>query len=1302
MLQQGLHRRIVTIIFVLAIAALSPLAFAQVTTTGIHGIVKDTSGAVIPKVALRLVDTEQGIERQTASGDDGSFVFVNLQAATYKLTATAQGFQVAIVGEIQVDSGRTTDIGVVLKVGSMAETVEVAASAVQLETTSNEVGTTVNSRNIATLPYTSRDALSFALLMPGAQSGSGGSTFNGLPNASMNITLDGMNNNSQRFKSGGTSFYAFAPERLDAVEEVTVSTSGLGADAGADGAMQIRFTTKRGTDKYHFHVLYQANNEDFNANTYFNILKGIHRSKTRTANYDGNMGGPLVPFSPYFKHRLFFFLNFEDQPQPGASTFSTTVLQSQALTGNFTYVGTDGQNHTANVLAAAAAAGFSSTIDATIKGILDGITATQKSAIGYLATPSTPFEQTMLWGYGTNTTNLFPTARLDYQITSKIGYHGTWNQRHQNILGTPNYPGGMSSNGAYKLDAPVTTTALDIVITPHLLNNFIFGTQSNMEYFYNPSDIHQWAPYGDRNLTLGTTPSNTTLISPLIPNITPWKRNNPVWQWTDNLTWVKGKHTITMGGSILRTSFYEQHYNSGGILNISFGVSTTDPFNNVFSNASAAATGNLPFINTSSATDIGNAKTLYALLTGRISSMSTSLNVDEVSHQYQKYSPVMDRFGYITGGLYVQDSFRLRSNLTMNYGMRWEFTGALHSLNGIDNEPSNLYGPSNAPFQPGVLNSSFNPVLGNPSYGYSRDMINPAPNLGVSWSPEANDGLLGKLIGHGKTVISSSYGLTYYNEGINSISNTMTGNPGSTQSQSAAAAISANPGSLNLTTPTPAFSVSPAAFSSQLPMSPYPLNGGTTFSYINPNLKTPYVQSWNFRIQRELAKGLVLDIRYVGTKATHVWHYQNVNEVNIIENGFLKEFQNAQSNLAIANGLTVAQLTALPAPALKVSNFASTGLAGQVPLPIFTAAFGANGSNAALAASSGFGNSTFITNLEQGAAGTLASSLATTSSATYYCRLVGSNFAPCAAAGFGYTANNGYAQNFWRGNPYSNTVNYQDDNGNNNYNGLQIELRRAFSHGLMLDTHYTWSKTLGSVSNSSDQTGTYTFWTLRNGHMNYGPTPFDHRHTFISYLTYDLPFGRGKWVNMDNKILNGILGNWTVASTNQVISGAPTLLLGGGSSVGGGNGRSVFNDLGADGGVAFGNGMNVNQLLQSTASQATGNYDTTCQCIRTNVSGIVQANGAVNPAYYAPAQVAGQIGGRIFYPGKTSISLNMALTKRFRINERVALSFYGEASNWLNHPFFSQGSLTITGTTFGQITGASGNRTILMRGALDF
>ncbi len=288
--------------------------------TGIHGIVKDSSGAVVPKTALKLTDTATNIVRETVSSGEGTFVFVNLPAGTFTLAATAPGFQASVLESIVVDSGRITDVSMEMKVGSATATVEVSATAAQLETTSNEVGNTINVKSIADLPYTSRDALNFSLLTAGGQSNAGNSTFNGLPNASMNITLDGMNNNSQRFKSGGTSFYTFAPERFDAIEEVTVSTSGMNADQSGDGAMNIRFTTKRGTDKYHFHVLEQFSNEDLNANSFFNNARGLPRNKSRSANYAGNMGGPLLPWIRPLKGKVFFFfVNFEDVPSPSSS-----------------------------------------------------------------------------------------------------------------------------------------------------------------------------------------------------------------------------------------------------------------------------------------------------------------------------------------------------------------------------------------------------------------------------------------------------------------------------------------------------------------------------------------------------------------------------------------------------------------------------------------------------------------------------------------------------------------------------------------------------------------------------------------------------------------------------------------------------------------------------------------------------------------------------------------------------------------------------------------------------------------------
>jgi hypothetical protein len=949
------------------------------------------------------------------------------------------------------------------------------------------------------------------------------------------------------------------------------------------------------------------------------------------------------------------------------------MLMPEVYQGIYTYLGTDGRNHQINVLQVAAQNGYPSVIDPTIAKMMSDIQATEKhgSVSGFLpATTTAPYTRSMQWNFATSTETLYPTIRLDYQITNSVGWHGVWDQRHATTIGNPNYPGApYPSNNYYKIDTPVTSNTVDWVITPHLVNNTMFGTQSNMEYFYYPADIRQWDIYGGRRI-------NLPMQTPLIPNLLPYKRNAPVWQLTDDLTWIRDKHSIKMGAAFYRSSFYEQAYNvsnyTAGVYNYSFGVSANDPMNSIIQN-------NMPFLNTNGG-DANNARSLYAQLVGRLTGMNTNLNVDENTHQYRPFSPLMHRFAFNTGGAYIQDSWRFAPNLTINFGLRWQLDGTIYNTNGIDSWTPNLWGPSPGPFQPGVLTGDLDPQLNIRKSVYSGDRLNAAPHLGFNWSPRGVGGLLGKVLGNEKTVIGGSYNITYYNEGMNTIANLQQSSPGTTQSITASAAIAANPGRYTLASPPPesAFVKTPASFSFPTPISRYPLNGGITWNHVNPNLRSPYVQAWNFRVQRELARGTVLEIRYIGNKATHVWHYQDMNEINTLENGFVREFINAQNNYAINH-------------AAGVESFANLGRAGQVPLPIFQVAFGPNGANnPAIANSSGFGSSSYITALTQGNVNTLASALAATSTATRYCRLVGPNFPPCAA--LGYTVNNGYPMNFFQPNPYANSVMYQDHNGNTNYNGLQIELRRAMNHGLTLNAWYVWSHTLGNISNSDDQTSGSQWSTLRNGNLNYGPTPFDHRHAFTAYWTYQLPFGKGRWINVNNRVLNGVLANWTLSNTNQIISGGPGSFSGA---------RLTVNQW-AGSSVVFGNGLTMSDLLERVQTMRTGNYDSTCGCFRTNVADIIQANGSPNPAYLAPAQTPGVMGSRTWYTGKTSFSLNMALTKEFVIRERFKLGFWAQATNVLNHPFFGMGNLTTTGTNFGNITSASGTRTMLVRSYLNF
>ncbi len=1272
---QRVARNFRTIVYILVWASLGAIAFGQVTTTGIHGVVRDPSGAVVPKATVTATDTGTGIERTTTSASDGGFVFPNLLAATYRISVTATGFETAVVAAVVVDTGRITDVPVKLTVGTTTQTLEVTGTAAQLETTSNEVGTTINNKNILNLPYSSLDSLNFALLMAGAQTGSGGDTFNNLPNASMAITIDGMDNNSERFKSGGTSFYAFAPERIGSTDEVTVSTTGMGADASAMGAMSIRFTTKRGTDQYHFTVGEQLINEDLNANTFFGNLRGQPIAKARENNPYGGIGGPLFPFNDKWKHKLFFYAYFEAQPQPGSTTLTTNVLTPAAAQGNFTYLGTDGQQHTVNLLAAAGQAGFSSTIDPTIGSMLSAINSSEAKASGFLSITGQPYWQTMEWTQGTDTTYLYPSARVDYQITPKVAWHGSWNLRHENIAGSaPPYPGESQyafPNG-YKITSYVATAGLDWTVTPRMINSFNFGVQSNGEYFYDGAYPQQWAPYGNR--ALYSPLINTTIPNPVSANVLPFIRNNPVYQIRDDLNWSKGKHTILIGGIYKTTNFWETSYGTAGVPTYTLGIASGDP-------VVTALTAALPAINAGNG-DLTNVENLYALLTGRISSISGNVNVDEHTHQYVQYQPETQRWAFRTGGLYIQDNFRVSSHLTLNYGLRWEFDGAINSTNGIDGEPSGgaFFGPSNGLFQPGVLSSNQNPMYSAVSAPYKSDMANPAPNVGFAWNPMASGGLMQKLLGNGGTVIRGGWSITYYNEGMNTISNTITDNPGSTQS------ISSTPGSpgfalggLNLSSPAPPLSVFPASFGYPFPESQFALAGGQTLGYVNPNLRTPYVQNWNFGIQREIPSHTVIEVRYLGNKSTHMWHYQNLNEANIFENGFLPQFIQAQQNLSInqANG--------------KGNTFVNNGLQGQAAMPIFDTAFGASGTFAALASSSGYSNSTFVTDLEEGLAGTLAGSLASTTSTSpgYYCRLVGSNFNPCATAGF--TSKTSYPLNFWTPNPFASNLEYQDDNGNNNYEGFQVEARKALGHGLAFTGNFVWSHSLGDLLNSSDQTATYQWFTQRNGHLNYGPSPFDHRLAWNSFWTYDLPLGRNKAVNLQNPVLDRVLGGWTLGGVEQIATGAPSILN---------SSRDTFNNR-SQSGVVFGSGLTPSVLQHDLSTIPNMNQVVSGNLVG-NVGSIAQSNGIANPSYYGPATTPGVFSDFTYLYGTTTFTLNMSLNKAVRIREHLNMGFRVEAINFLNHPFFSLGSTSVTANSFGQVSTASGNRTVYLRAFLSW
>src|SRR5436190_1558714 len=236
------------VIILVALLTTPPAALAQIRIAGaIAGTVTDSSDAVVPGAAVQMVDELTAIGKDIVTNDSGGFVFPDLSFGSYRVTVTLQGFHAAVYEHVKVESSRTTDLRIKLQVGALDEKVQVQGVSPVLEMTSNVVSTTVNNKALSELPLNGRSTFVFARLMPGTQTpvNSGNTHYNGMPGGTINGTIDGINNASNGFKSGGTSFFATVQPRLGAMEEVTIETAGLGADAGAEGAVNLKFIIRR-------------------------------------------------------------------------------------------------------------------------------------------------------------------------------------------------------------------------------------------------------------------------------------------------------------------------------------------------------------------------------------------------------------------------------------------------------------------------------------------------------------------------------------------------------------------------------------------------------------------------------------------------------------------------------------------------------------------------------------------------------------------------------------------------------------------------------------------------------------------------------------------------------------------------------------------------------------------------------------------------------------------------------------------------------------------------------------------------
>ncbi len=556
-------------------------ARAQVRITGaISGIVTDPSDALIPGATVQLTDEATGITHETVTNGSGAFQFPNLNSGTYAVRVTLSGFQTAVYNKVAVESSRTTDLRIKLSVGAATETVTVSGASPILETTQNIVATTIPRKEVVELPLGSRDAFGLARLVPGAVApsgvGNGGSThYNGMPGGTINPTIDGVNNSSNGFKSGGTSFFDTVPARLGAVEEVTVESAGLGGGAGVEGGVNLKFVTRRGTNKYHASGFDEAQNDRFNANRYFNSSRGLAKPRVRQHDFGFNAGGPLVPVDKW-RDKMFLFINYEEQWLPLTQTRSNTILTEEARQGIFRYQTAAGEQRTVNLYSIAAASGFQSTPDPLIAAIL-AKEATARS-LGAASTNNLRTD-TLSWVQPQTQVNYYPTARADYQITPKLSWMGSWNLYRQDARGRPQWP---FPDQPIQLDTFhsswwITSTGLNWQAKSNLFNEFRFGVQHSGD----DTPHREFNDYKLNGMANTGLPLRVTFPGQLVGSATglvaisadnsPITGRHYIQTLYDTATWLKGSHTVKFGANYRQTTWHDTSFDgtgSGGFLGL--------------------------------------------------------------------------------------------------------------------------------------------------------------------------------------------------------------------------------------------------------------------------------------------------------------------------------------------------------------------------------------------------------------------------------------------------------------------------------------------------------------------------------------------------------------------------------------------------------------------------------------------------------------------------------------------------------------------------------------------------------------
>ncbi len=1085
MRSSGLPRLILCVAVLLIV---SPAVLAQTATGRIVGTVQDQTGAAVPGAAVAALHEQTGVTYNTRASDAGKYTFEALPAGLYTITVEQTGFKRHSTSQNVVTANDTATINVPLEAGNIEEVVEVIGSYERVQTSqSGNIGNIVNEKSLETLPIAGRNPLALIASQPGVYSGSnstGNTHVFGSRDRAFNITLDGIDANET---SAGTATFTPIRTNPDSLREYRVITSNPSAEFGRNSGAQIALVTKSGTNDFHGNLFWYHRNRVLNANEWELNRQGIPRRFLLRNQFGGSIGGPII------KNKTFFFFNTQWQRQIQTLEQTSTVYTAAARQGNFRYV-SGGRNFPFGAAGASVDAQGNPLPGLTIQTY--SASARDPRALGLDQTVQsilalTPLPNRFDVGDGLNTAGFRSLAsRTDPQRDFNIRIDHTFSERN-NLFGRVSWGQQDTVGDTTNAGAARFPGLPPIVATFRSPRNIAIGWRSTL----SNTTVNELIVGGNRFIFDFAIPTNqddrTTPIILAIPtdplsNSFGNKRTINTFQVIDNLSHVRGAHTLRMGVNLR----LQQHYDVRGSI---AGIDANPQY--FLGGAVDATTFQLPTSCSSSITtncintnDRSRLQSFINDALGKVSLFRTGLVATGSAFAPPGTGFIFDAW-YPEYDFYFQDDWKVRPNLTVNLGLRWEPKPKPYTRGDsrilVPDKPV-IFGSAPADditFVDGDL--------------YRSDWNNFGPAIGVAWDP----------LSDGRTSVRGNFRVAFDRISTFLPSSAVFPNtPGTTFANILRVGITAD---YRLRDGIPSLSAPPTADPATLAQVPYP--GFGSQEILDPNFKTPVTYMWSASLQREIGWKVVAEASYIGRAGRNLIGGYERNQASIFDNGFLQAFITAKAG---GESTLLNQLTSLH-PNRTASE------SGAAFIRRFFATTVANNNVASLAAAlSG------VTVTQGGVTRNLPD-------ATGLGKFFFIPYPQFNAGGMQIIDSNSFSN--YHGGIFQLARRFEE--------GLQFTVAYTFSRSL---DDKSYDPTFTRISSGTAVSAQSTPFDAANRRLNYGPSDFDRTHLFQTSAIYELPFGPGRRFGRGaNGLISRLIGGWTATTALVWQSGVPFTVVSG-------------------------------------------------------------------------------------------------------------------------------------------------------------